>query len=57
MANDFRKSHKGSQMDDWMFEIAGRIQPKGYKLPTPVLAAYAEFSKGGARRVARNLKR
>ena len=41
----------------WMLEIAGQIQPKGYKLPTPVLVAYAGFSKRGARRVARNLKR
>ena len=49
----------GSHIRDlgWMFEIVGWIQPKGYKLPTPVVVAYAGFSKGGARRVARNLKR
>ena len=52
-------STSGSHIRDlgWMFEIAGRIQPKGYKLPTPVLEAYTGFSKGWARRVARNLKR
>ena len=40
----------GSRIRDlgWIFEIAGRIWLKGYRLLTPALVAFAGFSKKGA---------